>query len=242
MERPKNIKSFWAAMPVRLIIIFHLVGIMGFSMPETKPLFSALVPYHLLLMMLILFFTHHKFGGRFLLFFMLIFIAGFAAEWTGVHTGLLFGTYTYGTALGFGIDGIPLIIGVNWFLLVYSVGVAMQYSGIKHLVLRVLLGALVLVLLDFVIEPNAIKFNYWHWAGGAAPVNNYICWFVAGTVFLLVFELFKFKKQSIVGVVLLMSQFIFFIALLSEPALSPKGRTNKNGNTPLRTDLPIRRP
>jgi putative membrane protein len=222
MERPKNIKSAKAATPVRLVIIFHLVGIIGLSIPETKPLFLMLVPYHLLLMTLILFFTHDQFGVRFLLFFLLIFSIGFAVEWAGVHTGQLFGTYAYGPTLGFGVDSIPLIMGVNWFLLVYSVGVTLQYSGIKHIALRILSGSLLLVLLDVVIEPAAIKFNYWHWANGVIPVNNYICWFVLGAMLLLVFELFRFKKQSIVGVVLLISQFIFFIALLSEPVLSPK--------------------
>lgn len=214
-------------MAVRLIILFHLVGIIGLSMPETKPLFLMLVPYHLLLMMGILIFTHDKPGLRFALFFLLIFTAGFAIEWAGVHTGHLFGSYTYGPTLGFGIDGVPLIMGVNWFLLVYSVGVTLQYSGIKHLALRVLSGALILVLLDVLIEPAAIKFNYWHWANGVVPVNNYICWFILGAILLLVFELFRFKKQSIAGVVLLISQFIFFIALQSEPLLSTQAEPIK---------------
>lgn len=208
-------------MSVRLIIIFHLVGIAGLSIAETKPLFLMLVPYHLLLMTLVLFFTHDGFGARFILFFLLVFIIGLGVEWAGVHTGQLFGSYTYGPTLGFGVDGIPLIMGVNWFLLAYCVGVTLQYSGIKYIALRVLSGALLLVLLDVVIEPAAIKYNYWHWANGVVPVNNYICWFVLGAILLLVFELLRFKKQSIVGVVLLISQFIFFIALLSQPVLTP---------------------
>lgn len=227
MERPENIKSLKASIPVRLVILFHLVGIIGLSIPQTKPLFLILVPYHLLLMMGILFFSHDKFSSRFALFFVSIFSIGFAVEWAGVHTGQLFGSYAYGPTLGLGVDGIPLIMGVNWFLLVYSVGVTLQYSGIKHLALRVLSGALILVLLDVVIEPAAVKFNYWHWAGGVAPANNYICWFILGAALLLVFELFRFKKQSIVGMVLLISQFIFFIALLSEPVLSPKAEPIK---------------
>jgi putative membrane protein len=227
MERPENLKNTKITQPVRLVIIFHLVGIVGLSIAATKPLFLMLVPYHLLLMMGVLFFTHDRFNTRFAFFFLLIFIAGFGVEWAGVHTGQLFGSYAYGPTLGFGIDGIPLIMGVNWFLLVYSVGVTLQYSGIKHRALRILSGALLLVLLDVVIEPAAIQFDYWHWADGVIPVNNYICWFVLGAVLLLVFELFRFKKQSIVGVVLLISQFIFFIALLSEPLLSPKAEPIK---------------
>lgn len=227
MERPKNIKTIKAHIPVRLIIIFHLVGIVGLSIAETKSLFLMLVPYHLLLMMGILFFTHDRLGAKFILFFLLVFTAGFAVEWVGVHTGQFFGSYTYGPTLGIGLDGIPLIMGVNWFLLVYSVGVTLQYSGIKNIVLRILSGALLLVLLDVVIEPAAIKFDYWHWADGMVPVNNYICWFILAAILLLVFELFRFKKQSIVGMILLVSQFIFFIALLSEPVLSSKSEPIK---------------
>jgi putative membrane protein len=36
---------------------------------------------------------------------------------------------------------------------------------------------------------------------------------MVSAIFLLIFEQFKFKKQSIVAVILLVSQFIFFAAL-----------------------------
>ena len=39
-------------------------------------------------------------------------------EAIGVNTGLLFGTYEYGANLGFKIFGVPLIIGVNWTVLI----------------------------------------------------------------------------------------------------------------------------
>jgi putative membrane protein len=214
MERPENItRGKHTSQAIRLIVIFHLAGLIGFLLPITRPLFLQLVPFHLLLMMLILFFTHDQFDKKFLVFFFSIFIVGFTVEWIGVHTGKLFGNYVYGPTLGWQLNGIPIIMGANWFLLIYAAGVSLQYLPVKVIWLRVLIGAATLVLLDLLIEPVAIRLNYWQWVGNAIPFNNYLCWFVISAVLLLVFELCRFKKQSIVAVILLASQFIFFAAL-----------------------------
>jgi putative membrane protein len=216
MERPKNISDKKTAQAIRLVLIFHLVGLIGLSVALTKPLFLMLVPFHLLLMMGILLVSHKKFDTKFVLFFLVMFITGFIAEWIGVHTGVLFGSYIYGDTLGVKIDGIPLIIGANWFLLIYAAGTSLQQTTIKQMWLRVLIGATTLVLLDLLIEPAAIKFNYWQWVDTAVPLTNYVSWFILSALLLFVFELCRFKKQSMVGLVLLVSQFLFFLALLSE--------------------------
>lgn len=217
MERPQNIvtgsRTKRTAFIMKLIVVFHLVGLIGLLITATRPLFLQLVPFHLLLMALLLFYTHDKFNNKFAYFFLCIFIVGFIVEWIGVHTGKLFGNYAYGPTLGIQLDGIPIIMGVNWFLLIYAAGVSLQYLPIKSIGLRVLIGALLLVLLDLLIEPVAIRLNYWHWVGDAIPTNNYLSWFIISMAFLLVFELLRFKKQSLVAVILLASQFIFFAAL-----------------------------
>ncbi|MES2809507.1 MAG: carotenoid biosynthesis protein [Bacteroidota bacterium] len=216
MERPKNISDPKTAQSVRIILIFHLVGLVGLSLPISRLLFLQLVPFHLLLMMAILIINHQKLNIKFALFFAIVFITGFMAEWFGVHTGLLFGNYQYGKTLGVKADGIPLIMGVNWFLLIYAAGTALQQIPIKQMWLRVLIGATGLVALDVLIEPIAIKFDYWQWANPIIPVTNYACWFGISLLLLLVFEAFRFKKQNIVGAVLLISQFLFFLGLLAD--------------------------
>ncbi|HCN84636.1 MAG TPA: hypothetical protein DIT07_13610, partial [Sphingobacteriaceae bacterium] len=93
MERPKNIKlrttppikNRRTTTSVRLVIIFHLIGLIGLSVAGLRPIFLQLVPYHLLLMAIILLFNHEKFGAKIMLFFLLIFIIGFAVEWAGVY-------------------------------------------------------------------------------------------------------------------------------------------------------------
>ncbi|MEO8886062.1 MAG: carotenoid biosynthesis protein [Mucilaginibacter sp.] len=195
-----------------LIILFHLVGLAGVFIPELKPLMLQIVPWHLLLMFLLLLFTHRTINGRFIVFFILIFIIGFAAEWVGVHKAWLFGNYAYGDTLGIKWQGIPLIVGINWFLLTYSTGVLLQRVAVKSLFARLFYGGILLTLLDFLIEPVAIRDHYWHWAGGSdIPLKNYVTWFVLSAIMLFIFEKFRFKKQGLAGPVLLIAQFVYFV-------------------------------
>lgn len=198
---------------VTVIFLFHLVGLIGFIIPSLTILFIALVPWHLLLMLGVIIYSHDAFNIKFLLFALITFIAGFIAEYIGVHTGSLFGHYRYDGTLGTKLLDIPLMIGVNWFLLIYSVGVVLRRSRFNNKLIRMLTGAIILTMLDMLIEPIAIRFNYWHWLDGGIPFKNYVCWFALSALLLLIFEQFKFKRQSIVAPALLIAQFVFFALL-----------------------------
>ncbi|HWZ35121.1 MAG TPA: carotenoid biosynthesis protein [Mucilaginibacter sp.] len=221
MERTQNIKSIHSvrslyereANTVRVIVIFHLVGLIGLSFSATRPYFIHLVPLHLWLMMMLVLISHDGPDTGFLGFAGLIILAGWLIEYFGVHTGNLFGSYTYGHTLGFSIFKIPILMGVNWFVLIYAAGASMRKLKIKPMLLRVLAGAALLVILDFLIEPVAMRLDYWHWEGNETPLQNYLCWFIVSGILLLVFELFNFKKQSMVAPSILICQFIFFAAL-----------------------------
>ena len=195
---------------ISVIVIFHLIGLIGLSIPFTRPIFLQIVPWHLLLMLVVIVLNHNKIDSRFIFFLVIIFISGFAAEWVGIHKHWFFGDYTYGETLGTKILGVPLIVGVNWFLLTYSASVLMQRSRLKSMFFRVIIGSFILVLLDFLIEPLAIRLDYWHWADNVVPFKNYLSWFLAGVVMLSIYELFRFKYQRVVAPVLLLTQFTFF--------------------------------
>lgn len=212
MERPQNL-TITPRTAIVVIILFHVVGVVGLAVPASRPLFLQIVPFHLLLMLGVITLGHDKPDKRFGNFIASAFLLGFLAEWLGVHTGLLFGNYTYGKTLGIKLFDIPLMIGVNWFLLIYAVGVTMQRSRLKSAFFRVVTGAAILVLLDLLIEPVAIKFDYWHWVDVSIPLKNYICWFLVSVLMLGVFEWFDFKKQSKAAPVLLVTEFVFFGAL-----------------------------
>jgi putative membrane protein len=195
---------------ISIILIFHAVGLVGLIIPFTRPLFLHIVPFHLLLMLAVIILNHKPIDKSVIFFFITIFILGFAAERIGIHQHWLFGDYNYGNTLGFKLAGVPLIIGCNWFMLIYSAGVLMQLSRLKSFILRVAIGASLLVLLDLLIEPVAIHFDYWHWTNDIIPLKNYVCWFAVSFLMLLLFEAFRFKQQSIVAIVFLLTQFFFF--------------------------------
>ncbi len=218
MERPENMRTpgplkeelLKSKKAISIIILFHLIGLIGLSIPFTRSIFIALVPYHLLLMLVVIMLSHQNIDGRLFIFFLCLFILGYSVEWLGVNKHLLFGQYEYGKTLGLKISGVPLIIGVNWFLLTYSTSVLMQRSRLKSMLLRIIAGALLLVLLDMLIEPVAVQLDYWHWANDIIPPKNYYCWFFISAFILLIFERFRFKKQSLVAPVFLGMQFVFF--------------------------------
>ena len=142
-------------------------------------------------------------------FALFLFIAGFTLEWVGVHYEFLFGSYTYGNNLGVKVDGIPLLIGVNWAVLILSSG-AISELITKNKVVKVLFGALLMVFLDFFIEVPAPHFDYWSFEGGTAPLQNFIAWYLISAFLLSIMEILKIKGDSIFSCHLYAAQLVFF--------------------------------
>lgn len=196
-----------------LVLLFHAVGLSGFLLPQWQDLFIALVPFHLLLMFVLLLISHGQSNTKFLWFLLLMYLAGFGIEYFGVHTGLIFGSYQYGSTLGFKLAEIPLLIGLNWVLLIYSAGTTVNYLLVSNRLIKSAIGASVLMLLDMLIEPVAIRFDYWSWANQEIPVKNYISWWLFSFAGCWFFNQMIAKRSNIVGPILLLAQLLFFIAL-----------------------------
>ncbi len=197
---------------ILIIVVFHIVGLLGFSFEASIPLFQQLVPMHLLLMAFLLFLNHKDWNTNFYIFLFSIFLLSFSVEAIGTNTGKIFGQYYYLSTLGYKVWNTPLLIGINWLILVYSVGITLHRYKI-HAVLKSIIGALVLVGIDYYIEPVAIRFDYWTWTGMQVPLQNYIAWTICGFVFLLMFNYLKFEKSNSVANILLIVQTLFFIFL-----------------------------
>ena len=196
-----------------IIILFHLVGLYGFMTPAFEDLFIKLVPFHLLLMLLLMILTVDDKSTDLIKFTVVVYLAGFFIEVIGVNTGRIFGTYTYGTALGIKLWATPLLIGVNWLILVYCTGVFLEYFNLKSRWLFSALGAAILLGMDFLIEPVAIRFDYWSWFEGIIPLQNYLGWYIFSFLLFSLFSGLNFKKDNNAAIVLLFAQFIFFLAL-----------------------------
>lgn len=112
----------------------------------------------------------------------LVISGGYLIELTGVQTGILFGDYSYGAALGPKLFDVPIIIGINWLAIVLaSIGV-IGYFKLGVSASAILAGGLSTAL-DYLIEPVAIKYDFWSWNDPSIPLWNYICWFGFCTLF-----------------------------------------------------------
>lgn len=197
---------------VAVLLIFHAVGLYGLAFSDNPAYFRALSPLNLLLTAGLLFAFHKTWNQTFLIFALVVFLVGFASEIIGVHTGLLYGNYVYGAALGFKLFDIPLIIGLNWLLLVYSTGVLLQPFRLPWY-LKALISAGLMVLLDMLIEPVAAVLDFWTWENYQIPASNYWGWLGVAFLLHLYFQKVNFLKQNPLVPFVYAVQFLFFLAL-----------------------------
>ncbi len=197
---------------IELLIIFYAVGLAGLAIPFTRPWFGYLIPVNLLVSAGILFYFYQPRNTRFYLAAGIVFLLGFFIEAIGTNTGLVFGHYNYGTTLGPKLLQTPLVIGINWLMLIYCVYVIIKKIKLPWLI-NSIIGSLAMVLFDFVMEPVAIKLGMWHWQQESIPLNNYLAWFMISYIMLIILYMFKINKSNKVAVWLLGLQFLFFITL-----------------------------
>jgi uncharacterized membrane protein len=120
-------------------------------------------------------------------------VLSYAVEALGVNTGFPFGLYRY-TPILFPrlVGGVPLAVMFAWVFIVFG-AYGWVAKGKGRIGLRgALLGALLAMLLDFVIEPVAFHVvNYWQWLQSGTfnyygvPFANFGAWFVVAFLLLL---------------------------------------------------------
>jgi len=212
-----------------IAVFFHLIGLLGILASSNKSFFIAATPYNLLLSLLLIIWTQKNKNYFFYGFLLLAVSLGIIAEIVGVNTGILFGDYSYGSVLGLKIKQVPVIIGVNWFILIYCCGIGIhtllmkaiakiaEQSGKPPLTLKALSviidGATIAVFFDWVMEPVAVDLGFWKWDTGEIPFYNYLCWFIVSLILLTIFHFSKFNKQNKFAINLLLIQFMFFLLL-----------------------------
>jgi len=195
-----------------LVSIFYLVGIVGMAVPNARPFFQTLTPFHLLLTLAVMLWFHKDWNKSFLVFALLAWFLGYGSEVMGVHTGFPFGNYNYGPVLGFQLMEVPLMIGINWLLLVYLTG-SILHQLIEKDWLAASVGALAMVIIDYAIEPVAVALDFWSWEGGIIPFSNYIGWLGVAFIIHLIFRKLQFKKENNISGFLLANLAAFFLIL-----------------------------
>ncbi|EOZ95976.1 hypothetical protein A33Q_2569 [Indibacter alkaliphilus LW1] len=195
-----------------IISIVYLVGLIGMSIEDVRPYFQILTPFHLLLNFGILLYFHKEWNKDFWIFLAIGFTLGYGSEVLGVHTGFPFGNYAYGPVLGFQILEVPLMIGVNWLILVYTTG-NLFANKINNDWLAAGLAALAMMLIDVLIEPVAVALDFWDWENGLIPVSNFIGWLGVAFLIQLFYRKLKFNKENTISWFLLFNLITFFALL-----------------------------
>lgn len=116
-----------------------------------------------------------------------VIVGSFGIEWIGVRTGAIFGAYRYGETLHPAIGGVPISIGCAWFvMLIASTAVAQKIAPKALAESRFKLAflvALLMVCFDLLMEPAAVKLDYWMWMDNHIPLRNYLVWFGLSFIF-----------------------------------------------------------
>ena len=191
--------------------IIYLVGIIGFFTPFLRPVFlpmSGLILY--LTTIGVILSSRQK--GKLLLFLSIAFCIGFTSEVIGVQTGILFGDYSYGTNLGFKFLGVPIVIGLLWGVLaVSSASFLAQVPALKKQ--APFLAALLMLGIDYIMEPVAIASDFWCWNGAIVPLWNYICWFVIAWILQIILKRGIFVESNKVFNLVFILLTVFFSLL-----------------------------
>lgn len=198
----------------RFLLIFYSVGLIGFIIPYTYPIFQHLIPLAILLNVYLLLVNHEGLTLKEIMVFVFILLGGFFIEAIGVQTGFPFGMYEYGSIMGPRIFNTPLIIGLNWLMLAYGAYYFSDKLPIPQW-LKPLAGSILMVLYDILLEPMAIKLEMWNWTEIKVPIQNYISWFIISLAFLIVMAIVKIRiRNGIVMHVILLQSGLFGLLLL----------------------------
>ncbi|NCN04159.1 MAG: carotenoid biosynthesis protein [Spirochaetales bacterium] len=204
-----------------IIGIFYSVGILGHGLPTIFGLMISMTPGFLTVFaFFVLFLSIVQDSLRTpvkpqLIWILVAYLITFTLEAVGVATGLIFGAYSYGESLGPRLFETPLIIGLNWVIVILGITVAIRKFSSNSLVVSTTVGFLA-VGFDFVLEPLAIdpRMDYWTWEGVVIPLHNYVAWFVISFVFS--FSYAKFVKNPLKSFLLpgyWIIQMTFFLAI-----------------------------
>ena len=192
------------------LILVYVSGSIGFVVNPS--FFSPFTPYTLLLTCFVFLIHSPLADKKFLVAFFSIAFLGFIIEVIGVKTGLVFGKYSYGEGLGFKLLEVPLIISINWAMLICA-GIRIVSGIFANKIAALVVAALLVTLIDLLIEQVAPKLDFWQFEGGLPGLHNYLGWI--GVAFFTSYFFYPtiIKGNRSVSLILLILQIIFFTSL-----------------------------
>jgi len=196
---------------VAILFAFYFFGTAGI-IAGYEEWFIKKTAFNLLLSFLILILYQKHPDYKLLICLGACYIIGFTVEFLGVNYGLIFGDYYYPLTLGGQLAGVPLIIGINWFIITFVVWVSI--APIKMPVgIRLITATILTVLIDLLIEPVAMALDFWQWDNDTVPLQNYVGWAVISFLIFTIYHFLKVSTDNKLAISLLALQLIFFVSL-----------------------------
>lgn len=208
LHKNKKLKVF----AILWIVFVHFFGILGvYFLPDW---FLPATPIIILVSAVVVFLRYEKYRQSRLTAFVVITILAFLIELYGVRSGNLFGSYTYGNNLGWKLFGVPLIIGVNWAVLIMvAQQLTTHYIGINNRFFSAISVAVIMSTFDMLLEVLAPQFDFWSFTHmNYAPMQNFIAWFGVSFCFGL-YSYSHFRNQNRTAVLYGVAQLVFFMVL-----------------------------
>lgn len=140
-------------------------------------------------------------------------------EWLGTHYGLPFGSYYYTYKIGPLLFGVPLVIPIQWFNMLYvcyimTKAVFTRFSPanyeiknnttVTHSIFVAMVTGAFMVAWDLINDPFMVGLGAWVWTNPlwffgltfqGIPITNFIGWEFTSFLAILIFEIYRQRYQ-----------------------------------------------
>ena len=213
-----SVRQKLATLPLALLLLVVALNI-------SWPLTSGDDRIQVTVLGVLLFFAESKIhafvsrGTRFVTTFVLVVLpTAFLVEFLGVHTGWPFGDYNYSEKLGWQLFGVPLLIPLAWFMMMYPCWIIANKitSGRWQ---RIAIASWLMATWDLYLDPQMVNEGYWLWQDGSGnvtteiPISNFVGWLLASAFIYLLLELLLPKGLARVNDETLISEQVPYLAV-----------------------------
>jgi uncharacterized membrane protein len=133
-------------------------------------------------------------------------LLGYTAEFIGVHTGHIFGAYTYNSNLPGLIFGVPFFVPIGYAYLAYStnflcLAISKPMAYKRNVLILAVMSGFILTMHDLSIDPLwSTVHHLWTWDKNGAiygvPLHNFLGWFFVFATITIVASLSTWHVQD----------------------------------------------
>lgn len=156
------------------------------------PKASIIAQISIIMNLLYVYFSVHRSIGKIKGILLITALGLFAViiETIGLITSIPYGSFTYGEKLGFKLFQLtPWTVFFAWTPLVISSFTVIKKLGLS-LVWTIVLSSCLLVAIDLVLDPVAVKLGFWRYSNPGlyfeVPLSNYLGWMFSGIIGMVV--------------------------------------------------------